>query len=275
MKRAEPPSEVFRLGRRPDPWAWPDWAYAEAHGTFGNRFDDSQGIYRVLYASSQRLATFLGCLACFRPDIEVIAELEAIVGDEADDEPPPAGVVPTEWVEQRCVGKAALAGAYADVGHHESLTELRTALAARVVHYGLPDLDAAAVRLTAPRAFTQEVSRFVFDQSAAGARRWNGISYLSKHGDDLQNWAIFEPATPYVIEVSEVGRDDPDLDHRAAPARPTARVTQRNEGTTEAGTAPCRSPCPHQRLCSVDPRWGAVDARPMPSAAVGSATSRN
>ena len=47
MKPADPPAEVFRLGRRPDPWAWPDWAYAEADGTFGNRYDDPQGIYRV------------------------------------------------------------------------------------------------------------------------------------------------------------------------------------------------------------------------------------
>jgi hypothetical protein len=32
-----PKAEIYRLGRRPDPWAWPDWAYAGADGTFGNR----------------------------------------------------------------------------------------------------------------------------------------------------------------------------------------------------------------------------------------------
>ena len=63
MKQADLPAEVFRLGRRPDPWAWPDWAFAEADGTFGNRYDDPQGIYRVLYASTQRVATFVECLA--------------------------------------------------------------------------------------------------------------------------------------------------------------------------------------------------------------------
>ncbi len=211
MKQADPPEEVFRLGRRPDPWAWPDWAYADADGTFGNRYDDPQGIYRVLYASTQRVATFVECLAYYRPDIEVVAELQAIVGEEGDEEAPAAGIVPAGWVGQRCVGRATLVGDYADVGHHESLAELRAALAARVVHHGLHDLDAATLRLTAPRAFTQDVSRYVFGQTAGGERRWNGLAYLSKHGDDLQNWAIFEPADPEVIDVTEFDRDDADL----------------------------------------------------------------
>jgi hypothetical protein len=211
VKQADHPAEVFRLGRRPDPWAWPDWAYAEADRTFGNRYDDPQGTYRVLYASTQRVATFVECLASYRPDVDVVAELQQIVGDDGDNEPPPAGVVPAEWVDQRCVGRGALVGDYADVGHHESLAELRTALAARVVHHGLHDVDAATIRLTAPRAFTQDVSRRIFEQTAAGQRRWNGLCYLSKHGDDLTNWAVFEPAAPDVIDVAEFDRDDPDL----------------------------------------------------------------
>lgn len=211
MRQADLPAAVFRLGRRPDPWAWPDWAYAEADGTFGSRYDDPQGIYRVLYASTQRVATFVECLASYRADIQVVASLQEIVGDDGDEEPPAAGVVPAEWVDQRCVGRGALVGDYADVGHHESLAELRAALAARVVHHGLHDLDAATLRLTAPRAFTQEVSRYVFDQTAAGQRRWNGLSYLSKHGDDLRNWAVFEPAAPDVIDVTEFNREDRDL----------------------------------------------------------------
>ncbi len=211
MRQADPPAEVFRLGSRPDPWAWPDWAYAEADGTFGNRYDDPQGIYRVLYASTQRVATFVECLAYYRADLEVVAELQAIAGEEGDEEPPAPGTVPPDWVEQRCVGRAALVGDYADVGHHESLAELRTALAARVVQHGLHDLDAATLRLTAPLAFTQDVSRYVFGQTAADERRWNGLAYLSKHGDNLQNCTIFEPAAPGVIDVTEFDSDDEDL----------------------------------------------------------------
>ncbi|MCU1487127.1 MAG: hypothetical protein JWN67_3873 [Actinomycetia bacterium] len=211
MKQADTPDTVFRLGRRPDPWAWPDWASAEIDGTFGNRFDDPQGIYRVLYASTQRLATFVECLAYFRPDPEVIAELEKIVGDDGDHEPPPAGVVPREWIGVRRVGAGALVGDYVDIGHHQTIAELRTELAARVVHHGLHDLDAAAIRLTAPRAFTQDISRYVFDRSIDGARQWNGIAYRSKHGDDLTNWAIFEPTSPNLTEIGEFDERDSDL----------------------------------------------------------------
>lgn len=39
MKPAAQPPTVYRLSRRPDPWAWPDWSYADADGTFVNRFD--------------------------------------------------------------------------------------------------------------------------------------------------------------------------------------------------------------------------------------------
>lgn len=81
----------------------------------------------------------------------------------------------------------------------------------RVVHYGMHDLDAASIRLTAPRAFTQDVSRYVFGQTVDGQRRWNGLAYLSKYGDDLQNWAIFEPVAPQVLDVTDFGRDDADL----------------------------------------------------------------
>lgn len=95
----------------------------------------------------------------------------------------PTGSSSAAWESGKLVGD------HADIGHHESLAELRSALAPRVVHYELPDLDAATLRLTAPRAFTQEVSRYVFDRTVDGVRRWNGISYLSKHGDDLTNWA--------------------------------------------------------------------------------------
>ncbi|MBK5222027.1 MAG: RES domain-containing protein [Acidimicrobiia bacterium] len=165
----------------------------------------------MLYASTQRVATFVECLAYFRPDIGVIAGMRAIVGDDGDEEPPGAGLVPAGWIERRCVGRGTLVGDHVDIGHHESLARLRSELAARVVHHGLHDLDGAAIRLTAPRAFTQEVSRYVFEQTVDGRRRWNGLAYLSKHGDDLQNWAVFEHAHPENIHVTEFASDDADL----------------------------------------------------------------
>ena len=62
------PGVIYRLGRKPDPWSPPDWASAGPDGTFGNRFDDPDATYRVLYASSQRFGCFVETLARFRVD---------------------------------------------------------------------------------------------------------------------------------------------------------------------------------------------------------------
>src|SRR3954471_13014842 len=93
---ARPAGAFHRVGRRPEPWAWPDWAYAHEDGTFGNRYDDPAAEYRVLYASDDRAGALAETLARLRPDLELAAELALIQGD--DDPPTLApGVVPREW----------------------------------------------------------------------------------------------------------------------------------------------------------------------------------
>lgn len=159
--RAE--GEVHRLGRKPDPWAWPEWAYAGEDGTFGNRYDDPRSAYRVLYASSLRLGTLLETLARFRPDPAILAvEIEGDPRDETH-ETLTAGVIPASWLENRALSTARCDAVFADIGHARSLACLRTALAAEVVRYGLDDLDAGAIRASVPRGFTQEVSRHVYE----------------------------------------------------------------------------------------------------------------
>ena len=95
---------IYRLGRVPDPWAVPDWASAGPDGTFGNRFDDPDATYRVLYTSSQRLGCFLETLARFRIDHF------------------PLGEVPMEWLRKTSSpsiaanSAASLGFAAADIG---------------------------------------------------------------------------------------------------------------------------------------------------------------
>jgi hypothetical protein len=196
----------------PDPWAWPDWAYAGEDGTFGNRYDDPLSEYRVLYASSQRLGTLVETLARFRPDPAIIAaEIEGEPRDEQFATAAP-GRVPASWLENRVLGTARCAAVFADVGHTRSLAYLRTALASAAVRYGLDDLDAAAIRLGAPHGFTQEVSRHVYEcTDTDGERAFQGISYLSRLGDDIRNWAVCEPAELDTGDAIQLERDDPDL----------------------------------------------------------------
>ena len=93
---------IYRLGRIPDPWAWPDWSYAAADGTFGNRWDDPAASYRVIYACSQRVGAFVETLARFRPDLEVVAAIAEIDGDDAGVTP---SVVSRRWLEGRLIGE--------------------------------------------------------------------------------------------------------------------------------------------------------------------------
>jgi hypothetical protein len=88
-------------------------------------------------------------------------------------------------------------------------------MAARLIHYSVPDLDGAAIRLSAPRRFTQEISNHIYKLSTKeGDPRFAGIEYVSRFDDNYQNWAIFDrpgqqPITGLVVR--RIGRDDPSL----------------------------------------------------------------
>jgi len=193
---------IYRLSRKPDPWAAPDWAAAGPDGTFGNRFDDPKKTYRVLYASSQRLGCFLETLARFRADPKLLAELAEIDGH---DDYTPAGEVPIEWAEKRVMGSANTEGEYADICSSDWISRLRKLLAPYLRQFGVEDLDASVLQQTAPRELTQFVSDIVFHESFAG------IYYRSKYGHDIENWALFEPFQIRSLDALPIRPDDPDL----------------------------------------------------------------
>jgi hypothetical protein len=196
------PGVIYRLARKPDPWSVPDWASAGPDGTFGNRFDDPEGMYRVLYASSQRLGCFLETLARFRVDIKLLAELAEI---EGVDDYCPLVEVPLEWIEKRMMGVATASGEYADICSSEWISRLRIVLVGRLQGFGLDELDASVLQKTAPRNLTQLVSRVVFSERLAG------IYYRSKYGHDVENWALFEPFQINPKDSESIRIDDPDL----------------------------------------------------------------
>lgn len=211
MKAAGLAARVHRIGRVPNPFAWPSWSFAGPDGTFGNRFDDPQLTFRVLYAATEREGAYIETLATFRPDPTVFAVLDSIDADPKDPSPP-RGVVPNEWFKSRQMGVGTLHGSFVDLGAAETLAELRSRLAAVLVHYTISDLDGAAIRLSVPRGFTQEISRTVYEMTIKdGERKWGGIAYQSRLGDDLQNWAMFEPNQPRNQHVENLDRTDPAL----------------------------------------------------------------
>ena len=202
LEARRPVGPIFRLGRRPDAWQPPDWFLAHSDGTFGNRFDDPDGYYRVLYASSQRLACFVETLARFRPDLSLLAELSAI---EGSDDFLPLGTLPREWLAVRMMGSAKMDGAFADIYAASWVSHLRKSLAADALRLGVKDIDLSTLENAQPRRLTQLASRQAY------RLKFDGIFYHSRYGHSLENWAIFEPF-PLENAISEaLSEDDPDL----------------------------------------------------------------
>jgi len=207
--------ELYRVGREPDPWAWIDWAFAGPDGTFGGRWDDVYGRYRVLYASSQRLGAFVESLAQFRADPHVVAEYANIEGVDDDGVLAP-GVLPRAWCSERVITRGVateVVGSFVVVGAARTIATLREAFASLVLQHGLDDLDAAVIRLSAPRAFTQPLSSYFEAQIDDSGQAYAGIYFLSKHGDDIENWAIFEKERMSgQSPIMSVDRETPDPD---------------------------------------------------------------
>ncbi|MEE9278584.1 MAG: RES domain-containing protein [Myxococcota bacterium] len=101
LHAVSPDGPLYRVARPPDAWAWPDWANVGSDGTFGNRWDDPEGVYRVLYASSSRLGALMEVLARFRPDPHIVVALKEIEDDEAGPIQGP-GELDVEWLRPLC-----------------------------------------------------------------------------------------------------------------------------------------------------------------------------
>jgi hypothetical protein len=121
--------------------------------------------------------------------------------------------VPAAWLRAQLLGEATLVGEYAFIGHSQSLAFVRSTLGDRLAQYRLADLDAATIRLSTPRRFTQEVSRLIYETPTLSGGRFGGIRYGSRLGDELDNWAIFEsvPGPLRGGAAQPVDPGDPDL----------------------------------------------------------------
>jgi RES domain len=198
-----PPQPIYRVGRQPDAWQAPDWSRSSrSDGTFGNRFDDPESYYRVLYASSQEVSCFIETLARFRPDLTLLAELKAI---EGEDDFFPLGEVPPDWCANRVMGTASAEGNYAEICAGEWITHLRRKLASECLRLGIKDLDASVLQSGSPRHITQLASRVVYEL------RFPGIYFLSRYAHDLENWALFEPFRIRDTASKPIANDHPAL----------------------------------------------------------------
>ena len=200
VRWASAPSEpLYRIGRYPDPLAWPDRRYVG-----GERFDDPSGSFRVLYAAEQRVACFVETLAHFRPDLQLLAAMGRVRGS---DEVVPTGEVPPDWCAIRGIARFALGQdqELLDLRAPETMQHLRGALAGELVRAGLDDFDVSDTR-GRNRQVTRLVARWAYEQG------FRGIAYRSRFGDAFDCWAVFEGAAIRPIQPHEpITADDPDL----------------------------------------------------------------
>ena len=183
------PDRLFRVGRKPDPWAWTDLKYAGQ-----GRWDDPERRYAVLYASGDAFGAYLESLSQFQPDLEFVAQLGKIRRNAAGlTRTTVPGRVPANWRSLRLLGVGVLAevsGLFVAAGRAGTLAVLRRELASVARELEIESIDAGVIRLDYSakfRAFTQAVSRFIYEQPEAYA----GIFYLGQHGDEVENYAIF------------------------------------------------------------------------------------
>ncbi len=202
LETKAPPRLIYRVARVPDAWEPLDWSRALPDGTFGNRFDDPESEFRVLYASSQEVGCFLETLARFRLDLDKLAAVKAIRGD---DDFTPSGRVPPGWEQNRAIGTARAEGNYADICGTEWLAYLRPRFASECVRLNIREFDASVLQSGSSRPITQLASRIVYDLGYAG------IFYRSRYGHDLENWALFEPFRIRDTSSRAITRDYPAL----------------------------------------------------------------
>lgn len=129
------------------------------------------------------------------PREELEEDLAGVVEDEQDAAEYPSrrpGVVPLAWLEAREASSATLSGGYCVVTDKETLPTLRAMFLASALRYGLADLDAGALRLSAPRALTQQIAAWLYDLHDGSGGLVDGVQFESRHGDRIALWAIFE-----------------------------------------------------------------------------------
>ena len=187
---------VWRIGFRPEAWAWSGWEWA-TDGRFPGRWDDLHGNFRTVYAGSSIRACLLEVLAGFRRDTRLAAELDEIVEDSEDAVLRPtlaSGQVPREWLDARTATSAKLTGTYCAVTDSRSIAVLHPHFIGMALTHGLLDLDAAALKDARPRRLTQAIAAWLYETTDL-----DGVTFASRHGDDLRLWAIFErPGDSYV-----------------------------------------------------------------------------
>ncbi len=203
VRLAPTPARLYRIGRAPDPLAFPAVAFRGA-----GRYDDLQGRKGTLYAAVERRAAFLETLEVFRPDLLAIAERNERLGvTDAPSAKPVRQPIPDGFMQRLLVRFGVADGQrWLDVRVPETHAVLRDELGSQLSELGLGDRFVLGDLLANDHRLTRLVAGWAIDHA------FDGIAYRSCHNQALSCWAIFEGATISTHhEALPINPDDPDL----------------------------------------------------------------
>ena len=81
------------------------------------------------------------------------------------------------------------------------------------------DFDAAALKDARPRELTQAIAAWIYENTD-----FDGVTFTSRHGDDLQLWAIFERPGDGLVSPKLQHRRSEDLHHDSDAIRHAFRM---------------------------------------------------
>ncbi len=209
---ADDPPRLVRIGRRPDPLAWPPRAFVGM-----GRYDAPNQAVSTLYASIERRTAFLETLDAFRPDLSLLAQIDELPNELGwrtsqrpafgKGMPTVRGVIPEPFFD-RLIAEFQVVPAqrWLDLRVPESSEALRTPLASRLMDAGVTARFVHGDLLGNDHRITRVFAAWAIDQGFAG------IAYASCHDPAQTCWALFEHARIATVDsMTPVSHHDPDL----------------------------------------------------------------
>ena len=191
---------LYRVGRAPDPLAWPP-------ASTSGRYNDPQGRFRLLYAASERQAAFMETLAAFRPALRDLALVESLLSSGELDLPHPIGHVPAAYFAKRIAAfRLDHTQRWLDLRSPQTHAILRIELAAELLSAGYSGAFNFGEIIGSDYKLTGLVSRWSYDSG------YSGFAYPRTHDASLTCWVIFDRTSVTLVgTVEPIRHDDPDL----------------------------------------------------------------
>lgn len=188
VRDAELANQLYRIGRAPDPLAWPP---ANSLG----RYNDPAGSFRVLYATLERRAAFLETLQVYRPALADLARAGVLLETtEGDDPSLPLGVIPASFFSRLiAMFHPAPHQRWLDLRSPETHAVLRIELASSLTAAGYRGAFNFGELVGPDYTITQHLARWAFEHD------FGGLVYPSAHDSSLTCWAVFDRAPIHAL----------------------------------------------------------------------------